>query len=144
MLRRAIERVREERRRGHRRRRFAGLVAAVVLAGGALAGGLLIGQPELTDPILSAASGDGVHLTARLAPASGWTRFDVEVAGVAWGEHCRLVVTDTAGAEHEAGSWAASEKATRFGGSVLVPMNEVRAISVRGHGNRELVRAVPS
>ncbi|AXB46741.1 hypothetical protein [Amycolatopsis albispora] len=141
MLRRAIERVREERRRRHRRRWFAGLVAGVLLAAGALAGGLLIGQPELTEPVFSAASGDGVHLTARFLPAPGWTRFDVEVAGVSWGERCRLVVTDSAGVEHEAGSWAASEKATRFGGAVLVPLNEVRAISVRGHGDRELVRA---
>ncbi|MGC7093863.1 hypothetical protein ACPZ19_04275 [Amycolatopsis lurida] len=144
MLRRVIERVREERRRGHRRRRITGLAAAVVLAGGALAGGLLLGSPELTEPILSAASGDGVQLTTRVKPASGWIRFDVEVAGVALGEHCRLVVTDAAGVEHEAGSWAASEKATRFGGSVLVPMNEVRAVSVRGDGDRELIRAVPS
>ena len=103
----------------------------------------MIGQPELTEPIWSAASGGGVRLTTRLMPAAGWTRFEVDVAGVALGEHCRLVVTDTAGVEHEAGSWAASEKATRFGGSVLVPLNEVRAVSVRGHDGSELVRAGP-
>ncbi|MFI6024174.1 hypothetical protein [Amycolatopsis magusensis] len=141
MLRATIARVHEERRRTNRRRRLAGLVAGVALAGGALAGGLAIAHPDVTEPRWTAVSADGIHLDTRLRPAAGWTRFDVEVAGVGLGEHCRLVVTDTAGVDHEAGSWAASEKATRLAGSVLVPSNEVRAISVVDGDGRELVRA---
>ena len=122
------------------------VAAAVLIAAVALGGGVLIGQ-RTADPgsgqepvagSTQATSTDettGASMATTVEPREGWSWVTVKVSGLTSGAECELLVTDQDGKTHVAGSWVVSEEAarkgSRFGGGVLVPVDEVSSVEVR-------------
>ncbi|MFI7066559.1 anti-sigma factor family protein [Kribbella sp. NPDC050124] len=120
------------------------VAAAVVVVAGALAGGVLIGRQSV-DPADQPVAGSkhavatdsttGTRMATTVEPRAGWSWIQVQVNGLKAGAECEMVVTDKAGKTWVAGTWLISEKAaregSRFGGGVLVPIDQVKSVEVR-------------
>lgn len=120
------------------------VAAAVVLVAGALAGGVLIGRQsvgEADQPVAGSKhvtatdSTTGTRMATTVEPRAGWSWIQVQVDGLKAGAECEMVVIDKAGKTWVAGTWLISEKAaregSRFGGGVLVPIDQVKSVEVR-------------
>jgi anti-sigma factor RsiW len=120
------------------------VAAAVVLIAGALGGGVAIGRQTVSDPNAPVAGSKQVTATdavtqAKMAttvePRAGWSWIMVDIAGLKAGAECQMLVTDKAGNTFVAGSWVVSPKAaregSRFGGGVLVPIDQVRSVEIK-------------
>lgn len=128
------------------RRWLPAAAAAAVIAAVALGGGVLIGQ-RTADPGVSQSPGagskkvtatddtTGASMATTVEPREGWSWVAVQVTGLRAGAECELVVTGKDGKTYVAGSWLVSEKAaregSRFGGGVLLPIDEVASVEVR-------------
>lgn len=146
LLRRALVRVRQERRAGVRARNLALSAAAVVVVALALGGGVLLGKANSAPAAPASAvttagaehlTGDsgGVRLDATVMPASGWVRVRATVSGIPAGQRCQLVVVSTSGRSEVAGSWLVSPKAAAHGihleGAALVDPHQVARVEIR-------------
>jgi hypothetical protein len=120
------------------------MAAAVVLIAGALVGGVLIGRQTVADPDAPVAGSKQVTATdavtqatmaTTVEPRAGWSWIMVNVEGLKAGAQCEMLVTDKVGNTFVAGSWVVSEKAaregSRFGGGVLVPIDQVRSVEIK-------------
>ena len=120
------------------------VAAAVVLIAGALGGGVLIGRQTIADPDAPVAGSKQVTATdtvtrttmaTTVEPRAGWSWIMVNIAGLKAGAECEMLVTDKAGNTFVAGSWVVSEKAaregSRFGGGVLIPIDQVRSVEIK-------------
>ncbi|TCN37561.1 putative zinc finger protein [Kribbella orskensis] len=120
------------------------VAAAVVVIAGALGSGVLIGRQTAPDPTAPVAGSKLVTATdsvtqatmaTTVEPRAGWSWIMVNISGLKQGAECEMVVTDKAGKTFVAGSWVVSPKAaregSRFGGGVLVPIDQVRSVEIR-------------
>lgn len=128
------------------RRWIPAAAAAVVIAATALGGGVLIGQ-KTADPVVgqtpvagaktvTATDGTtGATMATTVEPREGWSWVTVRITGLRAGDECELVVTDENGKTYVAGSWLVSDEAARgsskFGGGVLVPIDQVTSVEVK-------------
>jgi hypothetical protein len=120
------------------------IAAAVVVVAGALGGGVLIGR-QTVGPADEPAAGSkrvtatdtttGTTMATTVEPRTGWSWVQVQISGLKAGAECVMFVTDKTGKTWEAGSWVVSEKAardgSRFGGGVLVPIDQVKSVEIR-------------
>ncbi|WP_020389386.1 zf-HC2 domain-containing protein [Kribbella catacumbae] len=128
-----------------RRRPWLLVAAAAVVVAGALGGGVVIGRQSV-DEVASTPPAGSKHVTATDAtskvtmattvePRAGWSWINVNVTNLKPGAECEMVVTDKAGKTYVAGSWVISPKAaregSRFGGGVLVPVDQVKSVEIR-------------
>lgn len=120
------------------------VAAAVVLIAGAVGGGVYIGRQTVPDPTVPVAGSKQVTATdsvtqttmaTTVEPRAGWSWIMVNIEGLKAGAQCEMLVTDKAGNTFVAGSWVVSEKAaregSRFGGGVLVPIDQVRSVEIK-------------
>jgi anti-sigma factor RsiW len=129
-----------------RRTRWLMAAASVaVIAAAALGGGVLIGREtaEYASDQPTAVAGSrqatateaSTTMATTVEPRAGWTWVNVSITGLKAGAECEMVVTDTDGEAHVAGSWVVSEEAARkgskFSGGVLVPIDQVASVEVK-------------
>lgn len=160
LVRRAVGRVRAERRVALTRRRVLAAAAAALVGVLLLGAGAVAGRRSAPDTIASGASGapvpgtrtvsatdarTGARLSVDVVPAAGWVRLTARVAGIPAGERCRLVVVGSDGERQVAGSWLVSAKAAREGsalaGFALVDPSRVAAVVVENFAGRQFVSA---
>ncbi|MEV0802200.1 zf-HC2 domain-containing protein [Kribbella sp. NPDC050281] len=128
--------------------------AAVLVVAGALGGGVAIGR-QTAEPAEVPVAGSkhvnssdvatGTTMATTVEPRAGWSWVMVQINGLKAGAECQMVVTDTSGKTWIAGSWVVSAKAaqegSKFGGGVLVPLNEVRSVEIRTLEGEHVVTA---
>jgi anti-sigma factor RsiW len=117
-----------------------------VIAAAALGGGVLIGRQTVDQvPSQTTVAGSkqatatetstGVAMATTVEPRAGWSWVNVRITGLKAGAECEMVVTDADGETHVAGSWVVTEEAARegskFGGGVLVPIDQVASVEVK-------------
>jgi anti-sigma factor RsiW len=154
LLRKTLRQVREEHRGRLRQRRTFGVAAAVVAGLLALAGGLIAGRLTTSDVRLTATpsstssfltprsatdAGTGASMSVTVRPAAGWVRVHADVAGVAAGEECRLVVVGRDGAREPAGSWLTSADTAAVDGAALMDPASVAAVQAETYAGQILV-----
>jgi hypothetical protein len=130
----------------------------VVVVAGALGGGVLIGRqtadttpvavdtpPAGTKQVMVSDAATGATMAATVEPRAGWSWVTVNIAGLKAGAECQMFVTDKSGKTWSAGSWVVSEKAanegSRFGGGVLVPLDQVRSVEIKTVQGQHVVTA---
>ena len=128
-----------------RRPRWGMAAASVaVIVAAALGGGVLIGR-QTVDQVQTSVSGSrqvtasdpstGATMETTVEPRVGWSWVDVSITGLEAGAECEMVVTDADGKAHVAGSWVVSKEAARdgskFGGGVLVPIDQVASVEIK-------------
>jgi putative zinc finger protein len=127
-----------------KRSRWLMVAAAVVVVAGALGGGVLIGRQtvdQADEPVAGSKqvtatdSRTGTTMATTVEPRAGWSWIQVRITGLKAGAECEMLVTDKAGKTWVAGTWLVSEKAaregSRFGGGVLVPLDQVKSVQIR-------------
>jgi putative zinc finger protein len=122
------------------------VAAAVVVVAGALGGGVLIGRQSVdTDEAGTTPAGSKqvtvtdaatkVKMATTVEPRAGWSWVNVNLTNLTAGDQCEMLITDKAGKTYVAGSWVVSEKAakegSRFGGGVLVPIDQVKSVEIK-------------
>jgi hypothetical protein len=126
------------------RSRWLMVAAAVIVVAGALGGGVLIGRQTVdqgdtpvagSKQVTATDPGTGTTMATTVEPRAGWSWIQVQVTGLKAGAECEMLVTDKAGKTWVAGTWLISEKAaregSRFGGGVLVPLDQVKSVQIR-------------
>ncbi len=111
---------------------------------GDLLTGVLIGRQTVGEPdeptagykqVTATDSSTGTTMATTVEPRTGWSWIQVQITGLKAGAQCVMLVTDKTGKTWEAGSWVVSEKAahdgSRFGGGVLVPIDQVKSVEIR-------------
>jgi hypothetical protein len=113
---------------------------------GALGGGVLIGRQSVdTDVAGTTPAGSKqvtvtdaatkVKMATTVEPRAGWSWINVSLTNLKAGDKCEMLITDKAGKIWVAGSWVVSEKAakegSRFGGGVLVPIDQVKSVEIK-------------
>jgi anti-sigma factor RsiW len=159
LLRKTLNRVREESPRVRRGWSPATVTAAVVLlVAVALGGGVLIGrqtapdtttaQPTATPPAgtRTAQATDpetGASMTVQVEPRAGWVWVNADIAGVPAGEKCEMRVVPRNGDPLVAGSWVVSEQGEAKGlhleGTALVTPDEVESVEIVTTDGRTMV-----
>lgn len=128
-----------------RRRPWLLVAAAVVVVAGALGGGIVIGRQSVDEVASTTPAGSKevtatdattkVTMATTVEPRAGWSWISVELTNLKAGAECEMLVTDKAGKTYIAGSWVVSEKAaregSRFGGGVLVPVDQVKSVQIK-------------
>ncbi|MEU4607958.1 zf-HC2 domain-containing protein [Kribbella sp. NPDC023972] len=127
-----------------KRSRWLMVAAAVVVVAGALGGGVLIGRQtvdQTDEPVAGSKqvtatdTRTGTTMATTVEPRAGWSWIQVQITGLKAGAECEMLVTDKAGKTWVAGTWLVSEKAaregSRFGGGVLVPLDQVKSVQIR-------------
>ena len=124
------------------------VAAAVVVVAGVLGGGVLIGRQSVDEPVAGATTPPAgskqatatdaktkVTMATTVEPRAGWTWVNVQLTNLKAGDKCEMLVTDKTGKIYVAGSWVISEKAakegSRFGGGVLVPIDQVKSVEIK-------------
>jgi Putative zinc-finger len=160
LVRRAVSRVRAERRSALTRRRVLTAAAAAVAAVALIGAGAVAGRQSAPAPVASGPSstpvagtrtatatdpGTGATVSAQVVPAAGWVRVSATVTGIPAGQKCRIVVVGTGGDRQIAGSWVVSAKGEKDGttlsGSALVAPAQVAAVLVENFDGRRFVSA---
>jgi anti-sigma factor RsiW len=133
---------------GPRRRKvWLAVAAAVVVVAGALGGGVLIGRgsvdatvaadevPAGSKQVTATDAKTGATMATTVEPRAGWSWINVNITGLKAGAECEMLVTDKTGKIYVAGSWLVSEKAanegSRFGGGVLLPVDQVKSVEIK-------------
>ncbi|TWD72422.1 putative zinc finger protein [Kribbella amoyensis] len=128
-----------------KRSRWLAVAAAVVVLMSAVGGGVVVGRQSVEQVAEAPSAGarqvtatdavTGAKMATTVEPRSGWSWIDVQINGLTAGAECKLLVTDTSGKVWTAGSWVVSEKAaqdgSRFGGGVLVPLDQVKSVEIQ-------------
>ena len=127
----------------------AAVVAAVSVGGGVLIGHETSGQsPAPTSaPVAGSrhatATEGSTNIATTVEPRAGWSWVNVRLTGLKAGAECEMIVTDTAGRTHVAGSWVVSPEGARdgsaFSGGVRVPIDHVASVEVRNSQGRHVV-----
>jgi len=124
--------------------RRALLAAALAVAAAGVAIPVIDQQgPAAPGTVLASATGAKVSGTADLVGTSAGTNIRLRLRGVPEGMTCWLIVRDSSGARHQAGSWPAG-----YGGTVdvpastTVPLDQIAALGVETASGRELL-AIP-
>ncbi|NEA35229.1 zf-HC2 domain-containing protein [Streptomyces sp. SID13031] len=123
------------------------VAAAVVVVAGALVGGVLIGRQSVDEVVADTTPPAGskqvtatdaktkVTMATTVEPRTGWAWINVKLTNLKAGDQCEMLITDKAGKIYVAGSWVISEKAakegSRFGGGVLVPIDQVKSVEIK-------------
>ncbi|WP_328326370.1 zf-HC2 domain-containing protein [Kribbella sp. NBC_00382] len=124
------------------------VAAAVVVVAGALGGGVLIGRQSVDEPVAGATPPPAgskqatatdaktkVTMATTVEPRAGWAWVNVQLTNLKAGDKCEMLITDKTGRVYVAGSWVISEKAakegSRFGGGVLVPIDQVKSVEIK-------------
>lgn len=124
------------------------VAAAVVVVAGVLGGGVLIGRQSVGEPVAGASTPPAgskqatatdaktkVTMATTVEPRAGWAWVNVQLTNLKAGDKCEMLVTDKTGRIYVAGSWVISEKAakegSRFGGGVLVPIDQVKSVEIK-------------
>jgi hypothetical protein len=122
------------------------VAAAVVVVAGALGGGVLIGRQSVDTDVASTTPAGSkqvtvtdaatkVKMATTVEPRAGWSWINVNLTNLTAGDVCEMLITDKAGKTYVAGSWVVSEKAakegSRFGGGVLVPIDQVKSVEIK-------------
>lgn len=163
LVRRAVGRVRAERRSALTRRRVLTAAAAAVAAVALLGAGAVAGRQSAPTPVASgptsapttppvagtrtatATDPSGARISAQVVPAAGWVRVSATVSGIPAGQRCRIVVVGAGGDRQTAGSWVVSAKGAQDGttlnGSALVDPAQVSAVLVENFDGRRFVSA---
>ncbi len=133
-------------RKNKSRRPWLLAAAAVVVVAGALGGGVAIGRqsvdqvvaedtPAGSKQVSATDAVTGTTMATTVEPRAGWSWIVVNLTGLKAGAECEMLVTDKTGRTWTAGSWIVSDKAaregSRFGGGVLVPLEQVRSVEIR-------------
>ena len=131
---------------GPKRGRWLAVAAAVVVIAGALGGGVLIGRqsvdttvatdvPAGSKQVTATDAQTGAKMATTVEPRAGWSWINVNITGLKAGAVCEMLVTDKAGKTYIAGSWVVSEKSaregSRFGGGVLLPIDQVKSVEIK-------------
>ena len=166
VLLRTLNAVREERRSETVGRRWLVGTAASVAALALLAGGVFAGRQSV-EPVVAVptptptatsttvagtftvAAQDpttGAQLSARVVPAAGWVRVNVQVKGIGEGQRCRIVVVAKDGHREIAGSWlvsaAGAASGTTLDGAAIVPPDQVASVVIENENGAQFVTAV--
>jgi predicted anti-sigma-YlaC factor YlaD len=144
LLQRTLRQVRATTPVRKKRSPWLAIAAAVVVVAGALGGGVLIGRQTVQQADEPAAgykratatdTTTGTKMATTAEPRAGWSWIQVQITGLKAGAECVMLVTDKTGKTWVAGSWVVSEKAardgSRFGGGVLVPLDQVKSVEIR-------------
>jgi predicted anti-sigma-YlaC factor YlaD len=130
--------------------------AAVVVVAGALGGGVALGRQSVdqtaedvpvagSKQVTSSDVATGATMATTVEPRAGWSWVMVQINGLKAGAECQMVVTDKSGKTWIAGSWVVSAKAaqagSKFGGGVLVPLNQVQSVEIRTLQGEHVVTA---
>jgi hypothetical protein len=137
--------------------RWLAVAAAVVVVAGAIGGGVVIGRQSVDTPVAVDAvpagskqvnvtdASTGTTMSTTVEPRVGWSWINVNIAGLKAGAECEMFVTDKAGKTYPAGSWVVSAKAaregSRFGGGVLVPIDQVKTVEIKTVQGQHVVTA---
>jgi hypothetical protein len=138
-----------------KRSKWMTVAAAVVVFAGALGGGVLIGRQSVDEVASTTPAGSkqvtvtdantGVKMATTVEPRAGWSWVNVNVSGLKAGAECQMLVTDKAGKTYVAGSWVVSYQAardgSRFGGGVLVPIDQVQSVEIKTAQGEHVVTA---
>lgn len=147
----ALHRVAVARRR-RRWRWLAGAAAAVVLGiGGATAGTMVAtgagGPPAGQGTVATVAAADpvtDVRATATVHGSPSGTSVTLRLAGVAPGQHCRLVAVATDGHREIAGSWRAAYNGNvDVTGTTAIPVRDIAHLQVLTADGTHLVTLTP-
>lgn len=146
LLQRTLREMRRETGRSRRLRLVTAAAAVVAVAGLAGVGGAVLGsdegggQPPVaveqgTRTLTATDAGTGVELTARIIPATAWTRLNVSVKGVEPGTLCQIVAVAADGRRDVAGSWVVATPkpgARRAGidGSTSIAPDELAGVEI--------------
>ena len=88
----------------------------------------------------------GAQLSARVVPAAGWVRVNVQVKGIVAGQRCRVVVVAKDGHREIAGSWlvsaAGEASGTTLDGAAIVPPDQVASVVIENENGAQFVSAV--
>jgi hypothetical protein len=156
VLQRTLRQIRSETGTRRQRSRLALAAAAVIGVGVVLGGGIAVGRTAVTDVVaaapapapadadtrvLTGTGPDGVVMTARLTPATGWVRLTATVQGIPAGERCRIIVVSRDGSRAVAGSWLVPQTGWRepmtLDGSAIVPPDQVASVVVENEAGRQ-------
>jgi hypothetical protein len=131
----------------------AAVVATMALGGGVLIGRQTVGDTPAPAPTVAPVAGSrhaaatdrttGTTMATTVEPRAGWSWVNVRLTGLEAGAECELIITDTAGRPHVAGSWVVSKEAARngspFSGGVQVPIDRVASVEVKDSQGRHVV-----
>ncbi|MCU1665707.1 MAG: anti-sigma factor [Pseudonocardia sp.] len=154
VLQRTLRQIRSETGARRRRSRLGLAAAAVIGVGVVLGGGIAVGRTAAPDVVVAAPAPapadarvltgtgpDGVVMTARLTPATGWVRLSATVQGIPAGERCRIIVVSRDGSRTVAGSWLVPQAGWRepvtLDGSAIVPPDQVASVVVENEAGRQ-------
>jgi hypothetical protein len=99
--------------------------------------------PPAPSPVVASATAARVSGTANLVGTSAGTDIQLRLRGVPEGVTCRLIVRDSSGARHEAGSWAAGYNGTvDVPASTTVPLGQIAALGIETMTGHKLL-AIP-
>jgi anti-sigma factor RsiW len=135
-----------KRRRRDRFRLAVVAAASVLVVGGGVAAAVVLtsggGEQEQPSMVLSSANAR-THAHGQLAlTAEPWgTSVTVQLAGVAPGTRCRLVVLGAGGQREIAGTWRASYDGTaQLSAATAIPVADLRGFVVERDGPRPVLR----
>lgn len=123
-------------------------VAAVVLVAGVVVGGVVLTQRS---PSVSAATTVSatdphthVHASVTLTSRSWGTQIRLRLSGVAWAQHCMLMVTAADGRRDTAATWVANyQGAADIAGTTAIPAGQIRHLDIITTSGRRLVSLPP-
>jgi hypothetical protein len=99
--------------------------------------------PPGPGPVVATATGARVSGTADLVGSNAGTGIRLRLRGVPEGMTCRLIVRDSSGARHEAGSWPAEYDGTvDVPASTTIPLGQIAALGIETTTGHELL-AIP-
>jgi hypothetical protein len=129
-------------RQAKSRRALVAAALAVAAAGMAIPA---IDQPgpPAPSPVVASATAASVSGTANLVGTNAGTHIWLRLRGVPEGMTCRLIVRDSSGARHQAGSWPAGYDGTvDVPASTTVPLGQIAALGIETTAGDEVL-AIP-
>ena len=132
------------RRRRNRHRLLAIVVAVVLLSAGLVVAGT---QPPAGQAVTVSATDPQTHVHASVTLASrDWgTQIGLQLSGVAFAQHCSLVVSAADGRQETAATWVANYQGTAdVAGATAIPTGQIRRLDIVTLSGHELVSVAPS
>jgi hypothetical protein len=138
-------------RRGRQaRRRMVGLAAGVAVLAAVAAGVVTDGalprtpSPAVSSTVAATDPHSWVHASITLTSQTWGTEIRLRLSGVAWAQHCMLVVSSADGRRDVAASWVATYQGSfNVTGTTAIPVRQIRHLDVVTTTGRRLVSVPP-
>jgi predicted anti-sigma-YlaC factor YlaD len=123
-------------------------VAAAVLAAGLITGGVVLSRPPPSVPGVTAVSAADphthVHASVTLTSRSWGTQIRLRLSGVAWAQHCVLMVTAADGRQDTAATWVATYQGTAdITGTTAISAGQISHLDIITTAGRRLASLPP-